>query len=93
MQDRTMNSGSKLHFSGNKLTVCEYVVRKEFLPNFRYSFWQMSLGIFQLSLTVGVVAVAVPGQEMRCRLRLQCDTVLFPSTWNMSLPLYPIYVD
>lgn len=66
MQDRTMNSASKLHFSGNKLTVCEYGVGKEFLLNFSYSFWQIfGLGIFQPSLTVGVVAVAVPGQELR----------------------------
>jgi len=85
-----MNSTSKLHFSGNMLTVCEY---GEFLLNFSYSFWQIGLGIFQLSLTAGVVAVVVPGQETRCGFRFQCDVVLFPSIWNMSLSLHSIYED
>lgn len=93
MQDKTMNSASNLLFSGNKLTACEYGVRKEFLLNFSYSFWQISLGIFQLSLTVGVIAAAIAGQEMTYGLRLQRAIVLFPSIWNMSLPLYLIYED
>lgn len=89
MKDRTMNSASKLHLPGNKLSVGMGSERNLF--SISASFWQKSLGIFQLSLTVGVVAVTVPGQEMRYGLRLQRDVVLFPSTWNISLPLYSIY--
>lgn len=65
MQDRTMSSALKLHIYFFQEIVWEYGVRKEFILNFSYSFWQMDLGIFQLSLTVGVVAAAVSGQEMR----------------------------
>lgn len=36
MKDRTMNSASKLHLPGNKLSVCGYGVRKEFILHFSF---------------------------------------------------------